>query len=49
MATVSRWIRLALYVLSGIIAVPILAILIIPVIGGIRMRIDAPNGIDEAF
>jgi len=44
-----KWLKVALYVVGGFVALHVLAILIIPVIGGMRMAIDEPNGIDEAF
>ena len=44
-----RWLRVVLYVAGGIVALHVLAVLIVPVIGGLRMGIDTPNGIDEAF
>jgi hypothetical protein len=44
-----KWLKVALYVVGGFVALHVLAILVIPVIGGMRMVIDSPNGIDEAF
>ena len=48
-----KWLRVALYSLGGIVALHLIAILlvplIVPAIDGIRMKIDEPNGIDEAF
>jgi pimeloyl-ACP methyl ester carboxylesterase len=44
-----KWFKVALYVVGGILALHVLALFIVPVIGGFRMGIDAPDGIDEAF
>jgi hypothetical protein len=44
-----KWFKIALYVVGGFLALNVLAVFVAPVIGGFRMGIDTPNGIDEAF
>jgi len=44
-----KWLKVALYVVGGFVALHALAILVIPVIGGWRMAIEEREGIDEAF
>jgi pimeloyl-ACP methyl ester carboxylesterase len=44
-----KWLKVALYVLGGVVALHVLAVFLLPVIGGMRMGIDEPNGVDEAF
>jgi pimeloyl-ACP methyl ester carboxylesterase len=46
---VPKWLKVVLYVLGGVVALHALAILVVPVMGGMRMAIDEPSGIDEAF
>jgi pimeloyl-ACP methyl ester carboxylesterase len=44
-----KWLKIALYGLGGVITLCGLALLIVPAITGMRLAIDEPNGIDEAF